>query len=770
MNFSPSQIPRVHGIAVRMFKKLRSLNSALSPIKKLRTTPSPAPPYLALNWIKSHELSTGGISVHSLHENGYPEVTGYLVPTLMEYGERELAIRLTRWLLCIQRADGAYTSHRGVPYIFDTGQVLRGLLAMANEVPEVINSIERAAGYIYRNVIDNGKGGFGSRYSNDIPESVHLYVLDPLLKAGEVLNRRDYQEPIEYCIDFYCRHPDALKLETLTHFLGYELEALLDLGRSDIARPVLHSLQEIQSDNGAVRAKDGVSWVCSPGLAQLAVCWYKIGMWEPADKAMEWLESHQRSSGGFYGGYGRGADYFPDAELSWAVKYYLDAHRLRLISFMDRNVGILPSEIPTDDGRVQAILKVVNPNDKVAEIGCGTGRFLKKLNELQPDIQCTGFDISRKMLDKLPDQIKGIEGSLESIPCTDNCYDVVFSVEAVEHSPNPAAAIREIIRVARPGGWIIIIDKQNSHWGRRVCPPWERWPDFEDLKEKLNLGCDNVTAERVAYSKNPATDGLMVVWKGRKRSNLTGSKWNEVLIPPYKQELLIKRIRHNQISEYGQVILLATDPGEKVLEVGCGTGEISLQLAQSGRKSMGLDLGNENLAFIQRCASELEISINLVAADATKKIPFFDNEIDCVWSSGLLEHFEKEQRREMLREQARVAKKKVIAIVPNAACVAYRAGKAILEKQGNWKYGLEIPLLSLRDDFEAVGLYNISEFSVGARQGLNFLPLKDSFRKNLSIWIENLTPNELQDCNQGYLLVTIGLKSSRHAFSCDVEL
>src|SRR5262245_51332519 len=96
---------------------------------------SPAPAR-ALAWLRAHELDTGGIRGHSRHARAYPEVTGYLVPTLLEYGERDLATRLVHWLLSVQAPEGFFTDpDAGMPYVFDTGQGLRGLLAAAGTLP-----------------------------------------------------------------------------------------------------------------------------------------------------------------------------------------------------------------------------------------------------------------------------------------------------------------------------------------------------------------------------------------------------------------------------------------------------------------------------------------------------------------------------------------------------------------------------------------------------------------------------------------------------------
>jgi hypothetical protein len=153
-----------------------------------------------------------------------------------------------------------------------------------------------------------------------------------LFEAARRSGRSEWKAAAERCLDYYLEHPHLLQLANLTHFLAYELEALIDLDRADRARPVLDELASIQAADGSVRARDGAAWVCTPGLAQLAVCWYKLGQTEPAGRALQWLERHQRSSGGFLGSVGPGADYFPRAELSWAAKYFLDADRLRVES------------------------------------------------------------------------------------------------------------------------------------------------------------------------------------------------------------------------------------------------------------------------------------------------------------------------------------------------------------------------------------------------------------------------------------------------------
>ena len=285
----------------------------------------------ALWWIRQNSLSSGGIRVHSRHRRAYPEVTGYLVPTLIDRDQHDLARRLLKWLVEIQRPDGSYLdADQGDPYIFDTAQVLRGLLKGYDLLPETRDAARRACGYLVSQMIEEGRRGFKPQYAGTIiPETIQLYALPPLRLAAQRLREPAFEVAADRCLEYYAGHSQWLDVGGLTHFLAYELEALIDLGREESARPVLEQLADLQGDDGAVRGVAAAAWICVPGLAQLAVCWYKLGWREPADRAMAWLERQQRETGGFLGSIGRGADYFPREELSWAAKYFLDADLLR---------------------------------------------------------------------------------------------------------------------------------------------------------------------------------------------------------------------------------------------------------------------------------------------------------------------------------------------------------------------------------------------------------------------------------------------------------
>ncbi len=536
--------PAVRIMAERLVRRgLRMVWFQVSGVGELgipRKAGGGSPPSRALDWVRSQENPAGGIRVHSGRAESYPEVTGYLVPTLLKYGDRELATRLVRWLVSIQHPDGSFPSARGVTNLFDTGQVLRGLLAGMGLVPEARGAALRTAEYLCSQMVDGGEGGFGERgygsfllqqmmegvkggfsprsYLGYVPESIYLYSLVPLLSAARTFERPDLEAAAKACFEHYRRHKDALHLEDLTHFLGYQLEALIDVGREDLALPILKTLRRMQAADGSVRGQAGEDWVCSPGMAQLAVCWYKVGMWEPADRGLAWLESRQQASGGFRGSYGPLASYFPEVELPWAAKFYLDANLLRVQSYFERSERLFPASISRGDPELKVVLSAVRPGARVLDVGAGKGRFSRGIVSAVPDAECVALDLMRPFLAHAAAPLRAVRASMESLPLADESFDLVFCVEALEHSPNPSAAVREMLRVARPGGTVLIIDKQQSHWGALATPPWEHWPEAEEVRRALGSECENVAIEPIARPDQAGADGLYVAWRGQKRA------------------------------------------------------------------------------------------------------------------------------------------------------------------------------------------------------------------------------------------------------------
>jgi ubiquinone/menaquinone biosynthesis C-methylase UbiE len=218
---------------------------------------------------------------------------------------------------------------------------------------------------------------------------------------------------------------------------------------------------------------------------------------------------------------------------------------------------------------------------------------------------------------------------------------------------------------------------------------------------------------------------------------------------------VVHSVQHKNFSIQTQEMLSITKENDKVLEIGCGSGASSLALAAHNRKATALDYADECVSLVRSAAVSLGVALEVYHHDAMQTLPFCDNEFDVIFHAGLLEHFEIDDRIKLLANWSRVGKK-MVSLVPNAASLAYRVGKADMERKGTWSYGLEIPIYSQHTEFTKAGLRVLQEYTIGASHALEFLSKWHPLRIVLRHWLKHNFCGD--NCGQGYLLVTIGEK------------
>lgn len=92
---------------------------------------------------------------------------------------------------------------------------------------------------------------------------------------------------------------------------------------------------------------------------------------------------------------------------------------------------------------------------------------------------------------------------------------------------------------------------------------------------------------------------------------------------------------------------------EKILDIGCGSGELDFKIARFGPSIYGIDLDQNNIELAQRKADERGLSCKFLVGNA-EKLPYPDTYFDKVISSSSLEHFEDDIKA--LKEMERVLK------------------------------------------------------------------------------------------------------------------
>ena len=173
-----------------------------------------------------------------------------------------------------------------------------------------------------------------------------------------------------------------------------------------------------------------------------------------------------------------------------------------------------PSTIDPRIQHVQILLKFFGDlTDKcVLDVGCGKGRFARVLHEQNPGAEIWGLDISEEMLRFVPAGIHTRAGSMTDLPFADSTFDFAYATESLEHAVDIEQAVHEMCRVVKPGGKLVIVDKNAEHWGKLKTSAWERWFTRGELEKLLERDCVEVHSEFLSYWEDVEPDGLFLAW------------------------------------------------------------------------------------------------------------------------------------------------------------------------------------------------------------------------------------------------------------------
>lgn len=153
---------------------------------------------------------------------------------------------------------------------------------------------------------------------------------------------------------------------------------------------------------------------------------------------------------------------------------------------------------------------------RVLDVGCGKGRFARVLLENHPSAEIWGLDISPEMLKFVPGGIRTQVGAMTELPFPDDHFDCVYATESLEHAVEIRCAVAEMCRVLKPGGRLVIIDKNKEHFGRLKTPAWEKWFDRRELEDLLRRDCREVSSRFISYWEDVEPDGMFLAWLASK--------------------------------------------------------------------------------------------------------------------------------------------------------------------------------------------------------------------------------------------------------------
>jgi ubiquinone/menaquinone biosynthesis C-methylase UbiE len=144
---------------------------------------------------------------------------------------------------------------------------------------------------------------------------------------------------------------------------------------------------------------------------------------------------------------------------------------------------------------------------RILDIGCGTGQLAGRLHEEFPTTAIVGCDFSAGMLERAAARtgaINWVRGDAGRLPFHDGVFDAVVSTEAFHWFPDQDGTLRELHRVLRPGGRLLLalvntpsaLLSEVMHAGSRLMGEPFYWPTTAQMRRRVESAGFEVERQR----------------------------------------------------------------------------------------------------------------------------------------------------------------------------------------------------------------------------------------------------------------------------------
>ncbi len=332
-----------------------------------------------VDWLRRAFLAGGGDAAAAAYSlvlgwgGPYPEITGYCIPTLLDAGRAlgdpslgALAERAGHWLARTRLSNGAicrkqWTPSNDAPSVFNTGQVIDGWCALADESRDPIwANLARESG-LWLLGEQRADGAWDRSAYNGVPHTYYTRVAAPLARLSVVTGDRRFADGARRQLDWTLSQQDAdgwFRLAGFadddiptTHTIGYVIEGLVAAARlldapqytaaaERAARPMLDAFNR----RGCLAGRFDRGWRaatdcrCVTGDAQVGAVWARLARLtgdetyrDGAERIAEQVrltiavrDDLPELSGAIPGSMPRWGDYDPYSYPTHAAKFALD--------------------------------------------------------------------------------------------------------------------------------------------------------------------------------------------------------------------------------------------------------------------------------------------------------------------------------------------------------------------------------------------------------------------------------------------------------------
>lgn len=340
----------------------------------------------AIQWLMHAQQAKADKGMGSYHlgsgwSSSYPETTGYIIPTLLTYGQIynenkaiEAAFNAADWLLDIQRSSGGWQGGRlqdnKPEVVFNTAQIIRGMLAVYKYTRDYnfMEAALKAAKWLVS--IQDAEGFWKENALMQEARVYDAYVDAPLLLVNDEIPDPSFKEAAVKNLDWIinkkqlgngwfedCDNTIKRNSKPILHTIAYTLDGLIDCG-SMLGDDLYINKAGIAADElmkqfmakGILNGRYNQNWkgseyfICTGG-AQMAIVWMKLfkhtqkqAYLEAASKMIDLLvfiqsrsvKQTKDTSGALQGSYPVWGRYEPFTFPNWAAKYLADALLLEM--------------------------------------------------------------------------------------------------------------------------------------------------------------------------------------------------------------------------------------------------------------------------------------------------------------------------------------------------------------------------------------------------------------------------------------------------------
>lgn len=367
-----------------------------------------------------------------------------------------------------------------------------------------------------------------------------------------------------------------------------------------------------------------------------------------------------------------------------------DMNDCELVAFYsERYVDVDVAEFLTREReeRLYGLCNLVKPGEFYLDVGCANGAHMDLLRSR--NINGIGVDLSVPNIlrgrHKYPN-LKFIHGFAEDLPFMDDYFDIALLGDVIEHFRNPKVTIAECLRVVKKGLAICVPIKPE------ITPEHINPFSYDSILELLNfyklkfeffdphgqkISDEEAKSKLTTFpwlliraEKTPRTDNVLKEIATTEGKRADRKVADEILENDQWSHDTEHNRHETEVARFG--LLSHLIEGQKVLEPGCGNGDLSIEVAKRGFDVTGLDISKAGIrqAIQQRKTDNLDTNTEFLVGDGTR-LPFPDSSFDSILLAEVLKHVRSSKK--LLDEAIRVVRNggRIIISVPDGLLIPW---------------------------------------------------------------------------------------------------